>query len=452
MTTIREIIFHRRINHSGLGIMLMLLFSATRADAFDLHQFEVALQENDSHMGRQTSISTLESMTPPPVETIPLLTRYLASDPSEMVRRQAAQTLGTLISGIRSEEIGVRKVDVHKLSDSVAHLNAHGKAAVEALAVVIKKDSNRGVRMEAIDALMRIRPTTELVLPSYLWLLKHDDFFRIRRLAADAIRLYGPLASNTENAIRELLPHEPEARVRKPLLQCLESFGGPSSATRQTLVWLKEHDPDWAIRVLSAKILKVDITEEDRVIGKYPETPGDLALLLKVVRSTSPGPGEPFVAEESYWGTRDRARALERLSRPASTDLKEAYLALLDDPDSSVRTVSAVAQAKLGDKRAIRKIRPLLTAEIRNSADSKAPVMGLNGIFMAQSLMSLNDCTSVKEIVEADKFLPMLHLVLTSCKQEALPFVEKRSQESGIAGQYAKGMLKFLGGGATPPK
>lgn len=448
----------RRARELAILLLISLLYPL-RAGAINAALFESMKERLHSTEAstRQSAIASFESMGPD-VYVVPLIADVLAKDPSDFVRRQAAQTLGALISGIPSVELGLRKEDVHTATDPSPKLRESDRKAVNVLVQAAAQDSQRGVQMAAIDALMRIRPPADVVVPSFLRLLEQNDFFRIRRMTSDAIRLYGPAASKSESSLRIVLLREPEARVRIALLNCLNSFGSLSRDTINALSDIGRHDADWSVRTTAIKMLTArghdaKPSEVDQALARYPESKQDYDLLLEVVRSTSPGVNEPFASEESWWGTRDRARALERLSQPTpAIDFKDAYLSLLDDPDTSLRTIAATAQWKLKDKRAVKKIRPLLATMIREADKSTAPVMTMHGIFLARSLIALDDCDSIREIVYSDKLLPMVGSILTSCKSEARPHLLKRSKEPGPMGQYAKNWLRYFYGPKAPAK
>lgn len=177
-----------------------------------------------------------------------------------------------------------------------------------------------------------------------------------------------------------------------------------------------------------------------RLLNNAPKSADDVENLLDVARSTS------AEIRKSY-----RTAALTMLGNPepkAVSVLGARYLSLLDDSDSDIRSVAAVACGTLGYKEAIPKLRRNLKALPKHPFN---PDEGLNfdeyraAMGAATGLASLGDQEAVPEVLDRESLSPSWELLLPKFGAKALPqVVEKaRSKRESVRNGALKSIAAF---------
>ena len=151
---------------------------------------------------------------------------------------------------------------------------------------------------------------------------------------------------------------------------------------------------------------------------------------------------ERLIKSIQFGDPEERERAMERLADPdpkAKKNLEAAYLQLLDDPDSTLRSSAALACSKLGLLGAIVKLRAILASvpktAIHSETEMDDPTNDERSLTypIAQALVELNDVESVKEILSRDALSSNWDVLLPRFGAKALPLLVARAAGSGPA-------------------
>ncbi|GEM_PF-6931949 len=302
---------------------------------------------------------------------------------------------GELIKGLKHEKDGIRSASAEALGGGGV------KAAAPALAEALKSDPSQQVRIAAIEALLKLKPTPKEVLPAVLGALQDPGFPVIRNTAIQLLEAWGPDAAEAALPLAEFARATKDQEERERCLKAVAGMGSAAAPACATVLKVLEDQP--------AAYMRRSVEETLLTVGE-----GAVPALTDGLRSP-----QPYV----------RASSAETLGRigPPSRNAVPALIEAMKDADLNGARLPAI-QAFGGIGPGAEAAIPALVALFDDDRDNS---------FRNAAVGSL--------LRMGGKAIPALEVLLTR-KDEWLDFGV--GSELGKLGPEAKAAVPFLVKGA----
>ena len=371
----------------------------------------------------------------------PILIDILQSRDVESVRREAAEWLGrsrevgamTALSGAarRDRDKGVREEAI----EAFAHMDT--SPATDTLIAFASSMGEYDLRRTAIEALGHRDDDRAL---SYLTrIVKTDNYGDARREAVEA--LANMPNGRGINAVIDIAQQDPNGDVRREAVESIAEVE-PTSRAFQILQQIVRNDPDESVRekavetiaeVHDARAVQIlaDIVERDaseRIQAEAAESLGEtadpaaaLVVLKRITRSHS-SPEVRKKALEALINLRDERASIDAIVETVRNDqdehVKKSALEALGDADDplAMRTLEDFVNGKESDE-----IRSQALEVYANSANSKNAIALLNRVMDLDPSMDMRmRAVELLEDVRGDAGLVVLRQVAKSNKDQRL--------------------------------
>lgn len=407
--------------------------------------------------------STLAGIGPP---AVPALGTAL-KDPQPIVRRVAAfalrligpgakEAMPALIAALDDEQAMVRM----QAASALGAIGPDARASVTKLGMLVEKDKDVRVRIEAAVASWRVTNEAPPAVAALIAALKEKDV-TVRQSAAQGLGLIGAPAAEALPLLREAIK-ERDVGLRREAAFAISQFGDQARSA-QAPIRMALEDRDAGVRWWGAMAaLNIDLTDRTAstgILDAVEDISGRLAATGRsseaVTTALRPGAVKPLVKALNRKDVRLRQEACRMLGilGPEAREAVPALLAALKDDDEVLRRRASDALSRLGQE----VVPVLLRAFLQNDSRTRegtARALGAYGPASKKAVAQFQLSMQEKDIpVQVQASLAMWHV--EGDGREAIPaliaVVDKKDSPARAEAMEALGIIGLdIGTGNQP--